>query len=110
MTCLGTGQKQVIFLLTFYILYIENYLLSILKLKNSKKRSPLQLQEVLIALSICSVTNPTVGKALTQLEKLKDCEAHSSHIITNGDLKKLKEFKIRLTCEPKFYADNIYQD
>ena len=76
----------------------------ILKLKNK----PLQLQEVLIALSICSVTNPMVGDALTKLEKLKDCEAHASHIITNGDLKALKELKIRLTCEPKFYSDQIY--
>lgn len=78
----------------------------ILKLKNK----PLQLQEVLIALSICSVTNPMVGDALTKLEKLQNCEAHSSHIITNGDLKALKELKIRLTCEPKFYSNNIYEE
>ena len=80
----------------------------ILKLKGNKKNVPLSLQEVLIALSICSVTNPMVGDALTQLEKLKDCEAHSSHIITNGDLKALKELKIRLTCEAKFRSDNLY--
>lgn len=82
----------------------------ILNLKKNKKRSSLQLQEVLIALSICSVTNPMVGDALKKLEKLKDCEAHSSYIITNGDLKALKELKIRLTCEPKFYSDHMYLD
>lgn len=82
----------------------------ILKLKDTKKNTPLQLQEVLIALSICSVTNPMVGDALTKLERLKDCEAHSSHIITNGDLKVLKELKIRLTCEPKFYSKQINLD
>lgn len=82
----------------------------ILKLKGNKKRSPLQLQEVLIALSICSVTNPIVGNALTKLEKLENCEAHSSHIITNGDLKALKDLKIRLTCEPKFISDQMYLD
>ena len=69
----------------------------ILDLKG-KKRVPLQLQEVLIALSICSVTNPMVGDALSKLVKLKNCEAHSSYIITNGDLKALKDLKIRLTC------------
>lgn len=78
----------------------------ILKLK--KNRGPLQLQEILIALSICSVTNPMVGDALKQLDKLKDCDAHASHIITNGDLKTLKELNIRLTCEPKFKSDNLY--
>ena len=82
----------------------------ILKLKGNKKKAPLHLQEVLIALSICSVTNPTVGDALKQLEKLKDCEAHSSHIITNGELKALKELKIRLTCEAKFASDNLYSN
>jgi uncharacterized protein (UPF0371 family) len=51
-----------------------------------------------------------VGDALTKLKKLEYCEAHSSHIITNGDLKTLKELKIRLTCEPKFYSNNIYEE
>jgi len=82
----------------------------ILKLRDNKEKSPLHLQEVLIALSICSVTNPMVGNALTQLEKLKDLEAHSSHIITNGDLKALKDLKIRLTCEAKFTSDNLYSN
>ena len=76
-----------------------------LKLKNNK---PLQLQEVLIALSICSVTNPTVKDAIKQLERLKDCDAHSSHIITNGDLKALKELKIKLTCDATFATSNLY--
>ena len=43
----------------------------ILNLRTNKKRVPLQLQEVLIALSICSVTNPTVGDALKQLKKCR---------------------------------------
>ena len=82
----------------------------ILNLRKTKKRVPLQLQEVLIALSICSVTNPTVGDALKQLDKLIDSDAHSSYIITNGELKKIKELKIRLTCEPNFYSNNLYLD
>ena len=77
----------------------------ILKLKNNK---PLQLQEVLIALSICSVTNPMVKDALNKLDLLENCEAHSSHIITNGDLKALKELKIKLTCEAKFATNNLF--
>ena len=51
-----------------------------------------------------------VKDALSQLEKLKNCEAHSSHIITNGDLKALKELKIKLTCEAAFQTSNLYDD
>ena len=49
-----------------------------------------------------------VKDALKQIEKLNNCEAHSSHIITNGDLKTLKELKIKLTCEAKFATKNLY--
>lgn len=68
----------------------------------------LHLQEVLIALSICSVTNPIIEKALNNINKLKNCEAHSTYIIQNGDLKTLKSLGINLTCEPEFYSNNLY--
>ena len=61
----------------------------------------LDLPEVLIALSICSVTNPIIEKAINELEKLRGCEAHSSYIIDKGELNALKNLGINLTCEPK---------
>jgi len=67
----------------------------------------LQLQEVLIALSICAVTNPMIQKALNNISKLKNCDAHSTYIITNGDLKTLKSLKINITCEPVFESENF---
>ena len=70
----------------------------------------MQLQEVIIALCACSVTNPVVEKALACLEKLKDCEAHASYIVANGDKKFLTDLGIRLTCEDKFYSDNLFDD
>ena len=72
--------------------------------------NPLQLQEVVIALSVCSVTNPVVEKALSCLEKLRDCEAHASYIVTNGDKKFLTNLGIKLTCEDRFHSDNLYDD
>lgn len=79
---------------------------SILKPIKKLKSSPinndnytLNLQEVLIALSICSVTNPVVSSALEVLPSLADCEAHATYIVTNGDLKTLRNLKINLTCE-----------
>lgn len=75
-----------------------------------KSNAPLQLPEVMIALSICSVTNPMVEKALSYLEKLRNCDAHATYIVTNGDKKVLTQLGIRLTCEDKFHSDNLYYD
>jgi len=87
----------------------EIYLLSpnvlepILKLKkemNSGDR--LNLQEVLVALSICSVTNPLAAKAISSLSKLKGSDAHATYILVGIDLKTLKDLKINITCENEF--------
>lgn len=78
------------------------------KLSSDYYGDRLQLQEVLIALSISSVTNPVIKEALTNLKKLKDCDAHATYIVQNGDFKSLKSLGINLTCEPEFYLDKIY--
>ncbi len=61
----------------------------------------LDLPEVLIALSICSVTNPIIEKAINELEKLRGCDAHCSYILDKSELNALKNLGINLTCEPK---------
>ena len=61
----------------------------------------LDLSEVLITLSICSVTNPIIEKAINELEKLRGCDAHSSYIIDKSELNALKNLGINLTCEPR---------
>ena len=68
----------------------------------------LHLPETLIALSICSATNPIIKKALDNIKKLEGCEAHASYMVNNGDLKELKKLQILLTCEPQHYSDNLY--
>ena len=62
----------------------------------------LQLDEVLIALSICKVTNPIIVTALDNMRKLESCDAHASYILSNEELKILKNLKINITCEPIF--------
>ena len=77
---------------------------SILKLKQktSYKRSySLDLPEVLIALSICSKTNPIIEKTLKAIDKLRGLEAHSSYIISMAEQKVLKSLGVNLTCEPE---------
>ena len=62
----------------------------------------LQLDEVLIALSICKVTNPIIVTALDNMRKLENCDAHASYILSNEELKILKNLKINITCEAMF--------
>lgn len=79
------------------------------KLKSiTTKPYQLQLQETLIALSIASVTNPMVQKALDNIKKLENCDAHSTYIIQNGDLSVLKSLKINLTCEPVYFSNDLF--
>ena len=80
----------------------------ILKLKKEMKSgNRLLLSEVLTALSICSVTNPFVEKALSFIPRLKNAEAHSTYIITGKDKITLKELKINVTCENEFLEEDI---
>lgn len=62
----------------------------------------LTLAEALTALSICSVTNDTAYKALSNIKKLRGCEAHATYIVTGGDKKSLKDLKINITCESEY--------
>ena len=82
----------------------------ILKLKplGNHTSNSLNLEEVLIALSICSATNPIVKRALKNLNKLSGLEAHASFMVYNGDLNTLKRLNINLTCDPIFYSNNLY--
>ena len=80
-----------------------NVLEPMLRLKKDLNNGKiLTLPEVLTALSICSATNSMTEKALSNLTKLKDCEAHATYIVDNGDKKTLKLLKINLTCEPEY--------
>lgn len=76
-----------------------------LKVKSITSNNKLNLNEVLIALSICSVTNPIIDKALKKIELLKNCDMHSTYIIENGEKSILRNLKINLTCEPVFYNE-----
>lgn len=79
----------------------------ILKLKKESfsNDSTLNLNDVLIALSICSATNPPVEKALKNLSQLKYSDAHATYIVEKSDLDALRSLLINLTCEPIFYNE-----
>ncbi|MDO4398698.1 MAG: DUF1846 family protein [Candidatus Saccharibacteria bacterium] len=73
----------------------------ILETKNKTsnfKESYLKVGEVLIALSICSSTNPVVKKALDNLEKLSGAQLHATHMIPDDEMIVLSNLGIDATC------------
>ena len=85
-----------------------NVLEPILKLKKDMGTGDrLNLEEVLTALSISSVTNPLAAKAVSCLTKLRGAEAHATYIVTGNDKKALKDLKINLTCEDEFLEEEL---
>ena len=81
-----------------------------LKIKKDlfNKNEVLNLQEILLALSINAATNPIIAKMLENLNKLNNCEAHSTYILTNGDAKPLKQLNINYTCDPEFKDSDLF--
>ena len=61
----------------------------------------LHTDEVLMALAICAVTDERAKLALDQLEKLKNCEIHSTVILSHVEEKTFKALGMRVTCEPQ---------
>ncbi len=69
----------------------------------------LHTDEVLLALSICGATDPNAALALQQLSKLKNCEAHSSVILSEVDSMTMRKLGINLTCEPRYQSNKLFQ-
>ena len=68
----------------------------------------LHTDEVLIALTICAVTNPMADLAIDQLSKLKGCEAHSTVILSHVDEDLFKKLGVNISFEPKYQAKKLY--
>ncbi len=61
------------------------------------KNPRLHMDEILIALSMCAVTDPNAAKALAQLPNLKSCQLHVTSMLSATDLKVCKKLGIELT-------------
>lgn len=68
----------------------------------------LHVDEILLALAVCAATDDKARKALDQLEKLQNCEMHSSVILSQVDEKTLKKLGIYLTCTPEYQSKKLY--
>lgn len=80
-----------------------------LKTNQLKKAThTLDSKEVLIALSISAVTNPSAELVLKSLEKLCHLQAHSTVILPKADEEIFRNLGIVVTCEPEFATENLY--
>jgi uncharacterized protein (UPF0371 family) len=68
----------------------------------------LHTDEVLLALTIAAATNPTAEIAMQQLYKLKNCQVHSSVILSPVDQKTFKKLGIQLTMEPTYQFKRLF--
>ena len=80
-----------------------------LKVNHLGSHNPrLHTDEVLLALSFSAVTNPVAALALEKLDELRDCQAHSSVILSPVDVGIFKKLGVNLTSEPVYQTRRLY--
>ena len=80
-----------------------------LKVDYLKSKNPrLHTDEVLIALSASAATNPDARLALQQLSKLNGCQAHTSVMLSDVDIRTFKRLGVQLTCEAVYETGYNY--
>lgn len=75
-----------------------------------RRNHVLNTHEILIALSISAVTNPTADLALKQLDKLKTLQAHSTVIPAKSDDESYRNLGIMMTSESEFASDYLFYE
>lgn len=81
-----------------------------LKVEHLGNRNPrLHTDELLIALSVCAVTNPLAAEAIDQLNDLRGCEAHSSVILSHQDEALFRRLGVNITFEPHYQTERLYR-
>ena len=87
------------------LLPIVEYRTNILK----SKSSVLTIDDILVALSICSAKNEKAKKAIAQLPFLQGCDAHSTYILPSAEEQTMKKLGINITCEPVFANSSLFE-
>jgi uncharacterized protein (UPF0371 family) len=71
------------------------------------KNPRLHTDEVLIALSVSAVNDKNARKALEQLPALKNCQVHTSVMLSEVDIKTFKKLGVDLTSEPVMKGKSV---
>ncbi len=72
------------------------------------KSESLNLEEIMIALSMSATNNPAAQAAMEKLKELKDCEVHLTHIPPPGDEVGLRRLGVNFTSEPNFSSKRFF--
>lgn len=75
----------------------------------SARTVSMDMEEVLIALSISVTANPAAQLAMEKLKELQGCEVHLTHIPTPGDEAGLRKLGVNLTSEPEFATKSLFE-
>ena len=68
----------------------------------------LHTDEVLVALSVSAASDPNAARALAMLPQLKNCEAHSTVILSAVDDNTFRRLGVNLTCDPSYQSHKLY--
>ena len=80
-----------------------------LKTKQLGHNNPrLHMDEVLVALSVCALTDYNAKIALEKLPELRHCEVHSSVILSQVDVGVFRRLGVNLTSEPSYQTSKLY--
>ena len=80
-----------------------------LKCKYLGNHNPrLHSDEVLVALSVSAASDPEAAKALSMLPRLKNCEAHSTVILSAVDDNTFRRLGLTLSCDPSYQTHKLY--
>ena len=80
-----------------------------LKVDHMGSRNPrLHMDEVLIALSMCAVSDENAERAIAQLENLKGAQAHCTVILSQVDDNLFNKLGIQITCDPQYETNKLY--
>lgn len=70
----------------------------------------LTVDDILVALSICSAKNEKAKKTIAELKNLANCEAHSTYILPSNEELTLKKLGINITSDPVYINSNLFED
>lgn len=73
-----------------------------------RKSASLDVDEVLIALSISAALTPMVQACVDKLLELRGCQMHMSHIPSPGDEAGLRKLGVNLTSDPVYASKRLF--
>ncbi len=88
------------------LLPIVQYRTKVLK----SQSSILTIDDVMVALSICTNKNEKAKTAMERIGELNGCDAHCTFIMSTNEEQTLKKMSINITCEPVFLNSNLFEN